>query len=228
VLATGDELALPGEPLGPGGIVNSNAHALAAVVTACGGEAVVLPTVADDPAALAAAATAGAHGMDLFVTSGGASVGTYDLVQSALGTAGLVVDFWKVAMRPGKPLLFGRLGDVPMLGLPGNPVSSLVCALLFLWPAMERLCGLPAAGPPVSRATLTAPLAANDFRADHLRATLAEAADGSLRVTAFARQDSALLRLLAEAQALILRPAHAPPAPAGAEVSVIRLDRLGL
>jgi molybdopterin molybdotransferase len=166
--------------------------------------------------------------MDLLVTCGGASVGEHDLVQEALGARGLVIDFWQIAMRPGKPLMHGRLGTVPMVGLPGNPVSSLVCAILFLLPALQRLAGQPAAAPPTVMARLGAPLAANDHRADHLRATLATAEDGSLVASAFARQDSAMLRTLAQADALILRPPHAPALPEGASVPVIRLDALGL
>ena len=227
ILATGDEIALPGEPIPAGGIVSSNSHALAALVQASGGEAVVLPIAPDDRAALMAAADA-ARGMDLLLTSGGASVGDHDLVQEALGARGLVVDFWQIAMRPGKPLMHGRLGDVPMIGLPGNPVSSLVCAILFVLPALAKLSGLPAGGPPVVQARLGAALAANDRRADHLRATLSEGADGSLVATAFARQDSSMLRVMARADALILRPAHAPAAAAGEMVPVVRLDALGL
>jgi len=227
ILATGDEIALPGDPIPPGGIVSSNSHALAALVQACGGEAVVLPIALDDRAALMAAADA-VHGMDLLVTSGGASVGEHDLVQEALGARGLVVDFWQIAMRPGKPLMHGRLGEVAMIGLPGNPVSSLVCAILFVVPALARLAGLPAGPPPTVQAKLGAALAANDKRADHLRASLAQDADGALVVTAFARQDSSMLRLMAQADALILRPAHAPAMAAGAMVPVIRLDALGL
>jgi molybdopterin molybdotransferase len=227
ILATGDEIALPGDPIPPGGIVSSNSHALAALVRACGGEPVVLPVALDDRAALAAAADA-ARGMDMLVTTGGASVGEHDLVQSALGERGLEVDFWTVAMRPGKPVIHGRLGDVPMIGLPGNPVSSLVCGIVFLLPAIGRLSGLPGEPAPVVQAALGAPLAANDARADHLRATLALGEDGTLAVTAFPRQDSAMLRLLTRADALILRPPHAPALPAGAMVPVIRLDTLGL
>ncbi len=227
ILATGDEIALPGDPIPPGGIVSSNSHALAALVRACGAEPVVLPIVADDRAAIMAVADA-VHGMDLLVTSGGASVGDHDLVQEALGARGLVVDFWQIAMRPGKPLMHGRLGEVPMIGLPGNPVSSLVCAILFLLPALHRLTGLPGAAAPTVRARLGAPLAANDRRADHLRASLTIEADGSLVATAFTRQDSSMLRTLAQADALILRPPHAPAMEAGADVPVIRLDTLGL
>jgi molybdopterin molybdotransferase len=227
ILATGDEIALPGEPIPPGGIVSSNSHALAAVARACGADPVVLPVVADDPAAIMAVADAVA-GMDMLVTTGGASVGEHDLVQQALAARGLVVDFWQIAMRPGKPLMFGTLGGLPMLGFPGNPVSSLVCAILFLVPSLARLSGLPAAPPPTSQAVLGAGLAANDHRADHLRASLDVADDGTLVATAFARQDSAMLRRMAEADALILRAPHAAKLEAGAAVTIIRLDQLGL
>ena len=227
ILATGDEIALPGEPIPPGGIVSSNSHALAALVRAAGGAPTVLPVAVDDPDALTAAADSAA-GMDLLVTTGGASVGEHDLVQSALGARGLAVDFWKIAMRPGKPLMAGSLGPLPMIGLPGNPVSAMVCAILFLLPALDRLAGLEGAAPRVARARLGAPVAANDHRADHLRATLAEQADGTLVATPFPRQDSAMLRLLARADALVLRPPNAPALDAGAEVPVIRLDILGL
>ena len=227
ILATGDEIAFPGEPLPPGGIVSSNSHALAALIRSAGAEPVVLPVAPDDRAALAMAADAAAR-MDMLVTSGGASVGEHDLVQSALGERGLVVDFWTIAMRPGKPVIHGRLGDVPMLGLPGNPVSSLVCAILFLLPSLERLSGLPGDLPPVVPARLAAALPANDHRADHLRATLESGSDGTPVVRAFARQDSGMLRALALADALILRPPHAPALPADATVPIIRLDALGL
>jgi molybdopterin molybdotransferase len=228
ILATGDEIALPGEPIPPGGIVSSNAHALAAFVRACGGEPLVLPNVRDDADAIAAAG-ATAAGSDLLLTTGGASVGEHDLVQAGLGRGGLTLDFWKIAMRPGKPLMFGHLGPVPVLGLPGNPVSALVCAVLFALPAVSRLSGLPVAAPPTQRAVLATALPANDRRADHLRATLVPSEDGSPPVaTPFERQDSAMLRLLAHADALILRPPHAPAAAAGERVPVIALTPLGL
>ncbi len=227
ILATGDEVVLPGEPVGAGGIVSSNAHALAALVRTGGGVPVVLPIVPDDPAAIASVADRLA-GIDLLVTTGGASVGEHDLVQASLATRGFALDFWRIAMRPGKPLLFGRLGDVPVLGLPGNPVSAFVCAVLFLLPALARLAGLPDGGLPATEARLGAPVAANDHRADHLRATLAADSAGGLVATAFGHQDSSLLRLLAGAGCLILRPPHAPALPAGAAVPVLRLDTLGL
>jgi molybdopterin molybdotransferase len=227
LLATGDEIALPGEPIPAGGIVSSNAHALAAFVRACGGEPIVLPVAADDVAALVAASR-GAAGADLLVTTGGASVGDHDLVAGALQTSRLVLDFWKIAMRPGKPLMAGRLGDMPMVGLPGNPVSALVCAILFLLPAISRLAGLAGDPPAVSEAVLGAELPANDHRADHLRATLSLDPTGAPIVTAHRRQDSGMVRVLAHADALILRAPHAPAAAAGERVRVIRLDLLGL
>jgi molybdopterin molybdotransferase len=227
ILATGDEIALPGEPIPPGGIVSSNAHALAAFVRALGGEATVLPIALDTLGAIAAGADA-ARGADMLVTTGGASVGDHDLVRAGLAARGFALDFWKIAMRPGKPLMFGAVAGLPVLGLPGNPVSALVCAVLFLQPALAKLSGLPAAPPPRTRALLAAPLPANDQRADHLRARLTEAPDGTLLATAFERQDSAMMRLLATADALILRAPHAPAAVVGEAVEVIRLDWLGV
>ncbi len=227
VLATGDEIAMPGEPIPSGGIVSSNSHALAALIRAGGGQAIVLPVARDDRAAIAAVADA-AGGMDMLVTTGGASVGDHDLVVEGLKSRGLEVNFWKIAMRPGRPLVFGRLGPVPVLGLPGNPVSALVCAILFLVPALAVLSGLPSEPPPTTAALLGAPVGANDARADHLRAALGRDSAGRLVATAFPVQDSAMLRRLAQADALILRPPHAPALPMGAEVSIIRLDSLGL
>ncbi|HEY1935913.1 MAG TPA: gephyrin-like molybdotransferase Glp [Acetobacteraceae bacterium] len=231
ILATGDEIAMPGEPIPPGGIVSSNSHALAALVRAAGGLPTVLPVAQDTQEAVAAVADA-VTGMDMLVTTGGASVGDHDLIISSLQTRGLVVDFWQIAMRPGKPLLFGHLGEkgsgVPVLGLPGNPVSAMVCSILFLLPALARLSGLPAAPPPITTGVLGKAVAANDHRADHLRSTVATDAAGRVVVTPFPVQDSAMLRRLALADALVLRAPHAPALPEGAEVPVIRLDALGL
>ena len=227
ILATGDEIAMPGEPIPAGGIVSSNSHALAALVRAGGGEPIVLPIAADTNEAVASVADSVA-GLDMLVTTGGASVGDHDLVISGLQTRGLVVDFWQIAMRPGKPLLFGQLGAVPVLGLPGNPVSALVCSILFLIPALARMSGLPAAPPPTTTAILSVPVPKNDHRADHLRSTIAIDSDGRTLVTPFPVQDSAMLRRLATADALVLRPPHAPALPAGAEVPIVRLDSLGL
>jgi molybdopterin molybdotransferase len=227
ILATGDEIAMPGEPIPTGGIVSSNSHALAALVRAAGGEPIVLPIAADTREAVAAVA-ASVHGMDMLVTTGGASVGDHDLVIQSLKTRGLELDFWQIAMRPGKPLLFGRLGPVAVLGLPGNPVSALVCSILFLLPALSRLAGLPTARPPTMLAIAGAALRANDHRADHLRATVSTDSQGRIVVTPFPVQDSAMLRRLALADALILRAPNAPAVPEGTEVSAIRLDSLGI
>jgi molybdopterin molybdotransferase len=227
ILATGDEIAMPGEPIPPGGIVSSNSHALAALVRASGGEPVVLPIASDTREAVAAVADA-VSGMDMLVTTGGASVGDHDLVIAGLKSRGLELDFWQIAMRPGKPLLFGRLGAVPVLGLPGNPVSALVCSILFLLPALSRLSGLPAAPPPTTRAIAGSALRANDHRADHLRAGVATDSQGRIVATPFPVQDSAMLRRLALADVLILREPHAPAVPEGTEVPIIRLDALGI
>src|ERR1700677_4049617 len=227
ILATGDEIAMPGEPIPSGGIVSSNSHALAALVRAVGGDPTVLPVAKDTTEAIAAVADQVA-GFDLLVTTGGASVGDHDLVISGLQTRGLVVDFWQIAMRPGKPLLFGRMGAVPVLGLPGNPVSAVVCSALFVLPALALMQGLPAGPPPTVSAILGAAVKENDRRADHLRATVSTDDLGRVVVTPFPVQDSAMLRRLALADALVLRAPHAPALPAGAEVTVIRLDTLGI
>ena len=164
----------------------------------------------------------------MLVTTGGASVGDHDLVIAALTERGLEVDFWRIAMRPGKPLVFGRLGAVPVLGLPGNPVSALVCSVLFLLPALSALSGLPPEPPPVVQAVLEVPVPQNDQRADHLRSTLRRLPDGGLGVTPFPVQDSSMLQRLAQADGLVLRAPHAPALEVGATVEVIRLDSLGI
>ena len=159
---------------------------------------------------------------DVFVTLGGASVGDHDLVQPALKPAGLEIDFWKIAMRPGKPLIFGRIGAAAMLGLPGNPVSALVCARLFLEPLVRVLSGEPWRGHRLVAATLGAPLGQNDQRQDYLRAAVKNEA-GRLVATAFPKQDSGMISLVSRADGLIVRAPHAPAAEAGAPVSVLPL-----
>jgi molybdopterin molybdotransferase len=222
ILATGDEISLPGEVPGPGGIVNSNAAMLAAFVASHGGEAMVLAAAGDDAAAIAAGAQA-ARGADLLVTSGGASVGAHDLVQAGLGSKGFALDFWKIAMRPGKPLIFGRIGALPVLGLPGNPVSSFVCAELFLGPALAAMMGVAVVAPVFETVRLRGSLTENDQREDFLRARL-EVQNGEVFAEPFARQDSAMLRPLAQAQALIRRLPFAAAVADGAAVEIIRLD----
>lgn len=222
ILATGDEVVMPGEPRGPNQIVSSNGLALQAFVEACGGEAVNLGIAQDNRESLLRLA-AGAQGSDLLVTTGGASVGEHDLVRSVLGERGLELDFWKIAMRPGKPLMFGQLGTTPLLGLPGNPVSSLVCALVFLRPILARLQGLEEAEPTLS-ARLARPLPANDRRQDYLRTRLSREPDGTLTAWPFKQQDSSMLATLAQADGLLIRPPHAPAAEAGEAVEVMPLQ----
>lgn len=227
LLATGDEIAMPGDPLGPGSIVSSNVHALAALVRSGGSEPVMLP-IARDTAAAVAQAVQGVASLDMLVTTGGASVGDYDLVQAGLTQQGFALDFWRIAMRPGKPLLSGALHGVPVLGLPGNPVSAFVCAVLFLWPALGRLSGLAGDSLPSVTMPLGRNVTANDHREDYLRAAIAPGPDGVERVTPFPLQDSSMLHVLAQAQGLVIRPPHAPAVPAGTHVPVLRLDGLGI
>jgi molybdopterin molybdotransferase len=219
ILPTGDEIVMPGDPIGPNQIVSSNALALGALVTACGGVPIQLGIAADTHTSLQHLA-AGAVGADLLVTTGGASVGEHDLVRDALGDSGLELDFWKIAMRPGKPLMVGRLRGTPMLGLPGNPVSTMVCGLLFLRPALLRMLGVAAANE-MRTARLATPLAENDRRQDYLRAECRTGADGELEVEPFRRQDSSMMSLLSRANCLVMRPPLAPAAPAGARVPII-------
>jgi molybdopterin molybdotransferase len=223
ILPTGDEIVMPGDPVGPSQIVSSNGIALAAFIRAIGGAPVLLDIAPDDADAMRRIA-AGARGVDMLLTTGGASVGEHDLVQEALGADGLVLDFWKIAMRPGKPLMVGDWRGTPMIGLPGNPVSALVCAQLFVKPAVERLSGLrPSAAPPAA-ARLARSLPANDRRQDYLRATLARAADGELEAMPFEKQDSSMLSLFAQADCLVIRPPLAEPAAKGTRVPILLLD----
>lgn len=225
ILSTGDEIVLPGEPRGPAQIVSANGPALAAFVAARGGDPVHLGVVKDDREALTAMAEA-ARDCDLLVTSGGVSVGDHDLVRRALGDAGLNVAFHKIAMRPGKPLMFGHLGEAPVLGLPGNPVSALICAMLFLGPALDRRQGLAGNAPVPSLAILGAPVPENGGRQDYMRAVLSDNGDGTATVTPIFTQDSSMIGALANSDAVILRPPGAPAANAEEAVPVLRLDGL--
>lgn len=223
VLATGNEVVLPGEPIGANQIVSSNGPALAAFAAARGGEAIHLGIVPDDRAALQAMA-AGATAVDLLVISGGASVGDHDLVRSALGERGFQLDFWRIAMRPGKPLLFGRIGATPVLGVPGNPVSSLVCAAVFLGPAIDAMLGLVEPRRPTPTALLGRDLPQNDSRQDYLRSALSYDAAGHPVATPFPEQDSSMLKLLAWADCLVVRPPHASAIAAGSTVEIVPLS----
>lgn len=217
LISTGDELVPPGTLPGPVQIVSSNAVMLAALFRAAGAEVLDPGIIPDRREVLAAALTAA--DADLIITIGGASVGDHDLVVPALRGLGAKLDFWKIAMRPGKPLLAGRLGGARVIGLPGNPVSSYVGALLFVVPLLHRLGGRSVVLP-MRRLPLAAPLPANGTRRDHLRGRLTP--DG--RAEAFARQDSALLGLLASADLLIIRPPGAPAAKVDELVDCLMLD----
>ncbi|SDR48276.1 molybdopterin molybdotransferase [Rhizobiales bacterium GAS191] len=225
ILATGDELVRPGDELRAGQIIASNSYAVAAMVEAAGGEAVDLGIARDDLAETRASiARARAEHADILVTLGGASVGDHDLVQEALTGAGMELGFWRIAMRPGKPLMHGLLDEMRVLGFPGNPVSSMVCALIFLRPLIRALVGDAQAGEdPTRPAVLGADVAKNDQRQDYLRASI-EAGTSPPRVTPFARQDSSMMGVFARADALILREIHAPAARAGDPCRAILLD----
>jgi molybdopterin molybdotransferase len=217
LIATGDELVMPGEDPGPDQIIASNAFALQAMARAEGAEARLLPIAPDTPQALREA-LARAADADVIVTIGGASVGDHDLVGRVTQEMGLAPAFWKIAMRPGKPLMAGRLGEAILLGLPGNPVSAIVTGQLFLLPLLRALQGDPAPLPQPLTATLAADLPANGPRAHYMRARLTGSG-----IAPFDRQDSALLTILTEANALLIRPISAPAAQAGETVPYLPL-----
>lgn len=217
IIATGDELVMPGEVPGPDQIICSNAFALAALIEAEGGITRMLP-IARDTAVELRSVFALAKGADLIVTIGGASVGDHDLVGPVAQSLGMERAFWKIAMRPGKPLMAGRIGDTPMLGLPGNPVSSIVCGHLFLLPMIRALQGRPDVAPLALRARLGAEVDANGPRTHYMRARLR---DGI--ITPFDRQDSALIRILTEANALLIRPLGDGPQQIGTEALYLPL-----
>ena len=223
LLATGDELVLPGTSPGASQIIASNTYGVAAIARSAGAEIVDLGIVRDDKQAiLEAVRNALSLDIDVLVTLGGASVGDFDLVQPVLGEAGMELDFWRIAMRPGKPLMVGRLGEIQVVGLPGNPVSSLVCSLLFLEPLVRRLAHLP----PKDRlrdAVTAVPVKENDHRQDYVRARLARGPAGELLVTPFGKQDSSMMKTFAEAEGLLVRPPQAPAMAVGAPCKVLLL-----
>jgi molybdopterin molybdotransferase len=226
ILATGDELVQPGETIGADQIVASNSFAIAAFVRDAGGEPIDLGIARDDFASLEAAiAEARAARADVLVTLGGASVGQHDLVRSALAKEGMELDFWRIAMRPGKPLIHGKLGDTLILGLPGNPASAIVCALLFLVPLLRALSGDPRAREDCSEpAILGVGVPPNGPRADYLRATLRKSETGPPIATPHESQDSSLLRVFAQSQCLLVRAPQAPAAAAGDPCKVMKLS----
>lgn len=217
IMATGDELVMPGETPGPDQIIASNAFGLAAQLEAVGAQTRMIPIARDTPASLKMA-FALAGDADLIVTIGGASVGDHDLVAPVAAELGMEQSFYKVAMRPGKPLMAGRLNGVPMIGLPGNPVSALVCGLIFVIPVVRAMLGLPAGPAPRAETQLVAPLPKNGPREHYMRATVS-----SEGLRAFDRQDSSLLTVLAHSNALVVRAPHDPTREIGESVSYLPL-----
>lgn len=224
ILATGDELVQPGEPVGDWQIVASNSFGVAAMVAEAGGEIIDCGIARDRAPDIDAGLTRAIdEKADIFVTIGGASVGDHDLVGKVFAARGVALDFWKVAMRPGKPLMAGRLDELTIVGLPGNPASSMVAATLFLAPLVRRLAGLPDR-PLYRQGLLGAPMPENGMRTDFVRTRLQTGEDGAVRVIPLPRQDSSLLSTYARADALLVRPPSAPPARAGEACRFVVLD----
>ena len=217
IIATGDELVQPGEPPKTDQIIASNSYGLAALVENLGAQARVLPIARDNTASLELAFDLAADA-DLIVTIGGASVGDHDLVGQVAQAKGMNRAFYKVAMRPGKPLMAGRMGNAAMIGLPGNPVSAMVCGHIFLAPVIRKMRGLGQTATPRERATLAHAIAANGPREHYMRASI----DAS-GVTVFERQDSALLTVLADANCLAVRPAGDASRARGDDIEIIRI-----
>ncbi|NEI69313.1 molybdopterin molybdenumtransferase MoeA [Rhizobium lusitanum] len=229
ILATGDELVSPGNEPGPSQIIASNTFGIGALARNAGAHILDLGIVPDNNDEITAAiGRAQVAKADVIVTLGGASVGDHDLVQATMIAAGMELDFWRIAMRPGKPLMVGSLGDMHVLGLPGNPASSLVCGLLFLEPLIRKLASLP----PVRREGVVraaVPLAANDQRQDYMRAMLKKDDDGGWLAEPFSKQDSSMMKVFSRSDCLIVRPPHAPELEPGAPCPVVflRPDLLG-
>lgn len=221
LIATGDELLPPGSATGPDQIIASNSYGVAAIARSVGAEVIDLGIVPDDRAMIAKAVADAKAQADVIVTLGGASVGDHDLVRGVLEAEGMALSFWKIAMRPGKPLMFGRLGDTRVLGLPGNPVASLVCSHLFLAPLLAKLGGRPHRLD-IRDAVLGSAMKENDLREDYVRATT-ELVGGRLVASPFEVQDSSMLNTLARADALIIRPPFAPAAEPGAPCKVLKI-----
>ncbi|HEY5363611.1 MAG TPA: molybdopterin molybdotransferase MoeA, partial [Aestuariivirga sp.] len=219
ILTTGDELALPGAKRRADQINSSNSFALAAFAKACGAEVIDLGIIKDDLTAITKAINR-ASKSDVLITTGGASVGDHDFVQEALRRAGVKIDFWKIAMRPGKPFMFGTKGKLRVLGLPGNPVAAMVCVQLFLKPMIETMLGIAASTTPIM-ARLGADIGANDQRQDYLRAILSVGEDGARIATPAPKQDSSMQRVMQTATCLIVRDAFAMPAKMGSLVPIL-------
>ncbi|TMJ24662.1 MAG: molybdopterin molybdotransferase MoeA [Alphaproteobacteria bacterium] len=225
ILSTGNELVLPGEPIGRNQIISSSGIAVAALVRAWGGEPTLFEIAPDERGVTEQAIVAGAQ-HDMLITLGGASVGDHDLVQDSLKAQGFAMDFWRIAMRPGKPLMFAAKDRARVLGLPGNPVSTMVCALLFLKPAMDRMLGQAGNLPATTPALLAVDVKQNDQREDYVRALARRQPDGSLLVEPHKIQDSSMLSVLSWCNALLVRPPHDPARKAGEAVQIIDLSVL--
>ena len=223
ILATGDELVMPGEELKPGQIISSNSYGLAAMIEGAGGRPEQIGIARDTEQSLAEHISRASHA-DILLTIGGASVGEHDLVQGVLEAAGMTLDFWKIAMRPGKPLMYGQLGNQRVLGLPGNPVSAMVCSRIFLIPMLEKMLGSTESSTTLKTALLGAGLEKNGPRQHYMRATLENGPDGAAVVTPVRSQDSSLLSPLSQADCLIVRLPDAPVAVAGDTVPILPLD----
>jgi molybdopterin molybdotransferase len=224
ILATGDELVMPGSTPGPGQIVYSNGYALRALARHEGADVIDLGIAADTVEATThGIRRARDSGADIMITTGGASVGDHDLVKQSLEAEGVAMAFWRIAMRPGKPMMHGRLGAMRVIGLPGNPVSSYVCGFLFLVPLIRQLSGRSVVHHRRETALLGREVSANDQREDYLRARLEVRADRALIATPVGHQDSSLLGNLAAARALVIRPPFAPAAAAGSACDILRL-----
>jgi molybdopterin molybdotransferase len=215
---------MPGATPGPGQIVYSNGYALRALARHEGAEIIDLGIAADTvEATTAGIRRARDSGADVLITTGGASVGDHDYVKRSLEAEGFAIAFWKIAMRPGKPMMHGRLGAMRVIGLPGNPASSYVCGFLFLVPLIRALSGRTAVHHVREAAILGTDIAANDLREDYLRSRLEPRTDGTLVATPVGHQDSSLLGNLGKAQALVIRPPYAPKAAAGSACEILRL-----
>lgn len=224
ILATGDELVMPGSSLEPGQIVYSNGYALHALARREGADTLDLGIAPDSfEATKEGIRRARDSGADVLVTTGGASVGDHDFVKRSLESEGVAIAFWKIAMRPGKPMMHGRIGQMRVIGLPGNPVSSYVCSFLFLVPLIRALSGRSVVHHSRESALLGRDVAANDLREDYLRARLETRSDGALIAVPVQHQDSSLLANLAAARALVIRPPFAPKASAGTACEILRL-----
>tara|TARA_Y100001934_G_scaffold283404_1_gene402954 strand:+ start:1531 stop:2754 length:1224 start_codon:yes stop_codon:yes gene_type:complete len=225
ILSNGNEIVLPGEQIGENQIISSNGSALAAAISNFGANSIQIGIADDDPKSIAEAIEA-SKGADLLITTGGASVGDHDFMKSALELAGFNFEFWKVAIRPGKPIMFGKSYDKIVIGLPGNPVSALICAQIFVLPAIKAMLGVKCHySREFSSAHLLSPLKANDERQDYLRARLTISEGEFLKVEPFDKQDSSMISNLAQSDCLIIREPNAPSAKIGDLVKVLRLDQ---